>query len=193
MPVKRILTGTVLLLLCSGLLAGCFGRQSVTFAHRPLTEDEQQLIYTAGGVDALHFISEKGLPAGETVQLSLEQFEQGNFTATLAETAWSGGDGLPAHLAFGVQPAEEHAPERLLFSGPAERMMPELEALPGGSALAPAFEKELVLKKGESAVLAYYIVSASGRVETFYPSDEGMLARLQAHDRCLLLKAEWPE
>ncbi|WJY27105.1 MULTISPECIES: hypothetical protein [Sporosarcina] len=190
---KRIMAGTVLLLLCGSLLAGCFGTKSVTFTHRPLTEDEQQLIYAAGGVDALHFTSEKGLPAGETIQLSLEQFEQGNFVATLGETAWIGGDDRPAHIGFGVQPADDHTPERLLFSGTEERLMPELEAMPGGSALAPAFEKELVLKKGEAAVLAYYIVSASGRVETVYPSDEDMLARLQENDRCLLVKAEWPK
>ncbi|MDW0110089.1 hypothetical protein [Sporosarcina aquimarina] len=174
------------------LLTGCLGGKSVTLTQRVLTEDERQLIYSAGGIEALHFTSEDTLSAGKTIQFSVEQFEQGEFVGTLAEMPWNGSsDGVPAHIAFGVQSTEEQAIDRILFSGPGELLRPELEMIPGGSTLLPGFEGELKLKQGESVYLAYYIVSSSGRVQALPVSEEEQLTHLKEYDRCLLLKAEW--
>ena len=173
-------------------LTGCIGGKSVTLTQRVITEDEQRLIYSAGGVEALHFTSKDSLPKGSTIQFSIEQFEQGQAVGTLAETSWIGEtEGLNPLIGFGVQTTEESPQDRVLFSGPSERLQPELEAMPGGSTLLPGFEEELKLKQGETAILAYYIVSTSGRVQVIQAMDEEGLAQLQSYDRCLLLKAQW--
>lgn len=176
------------------LLAGCFGGKSITLTQRTLTEDEQRLIYSAGGMDALHFTSKDTLADGKSIQLTIEQYEHGEYVGTLAEIPWNGSAEQQVPLiGFGVQQTDENTIERILFSSPGGRLLPELEGMPGGSTLMPAFESELTLKQGEVAYLAYYIVSASGRVQTFNMDDENALKQLQAYDRCLLLKAEWKE
>lgn len=176
------------------LLAGCFGGKSITLTQRVLTEDEQQLIYSAGGVEAMHFTSKDTLPEGKSIQFTIEQYEQGEYVGTLAEIPWNGSaEQQVPHIAFGVEQTDENTIERILFSSPDGRLLPELEVMPGGSTLMPTFESELTLKQGEVSYLAYYIVSASGRVQTFNMSDDKALEQLQAYDRCLLLKAEWKE
>ncbi|WP_191688612.1 hypothetical protein [Sporosarcina gallistercoris] len=176
------------------LLAGCFGGKSITLTQRVLTEDEQQLIYSAGGMEAMHFTSKDTLPEGKSIQFTIEQYEHGEYVGTLAEIPWNGSAEQQAPLiAFGVEQTDENTIERILFSSPDGRLLPELEAMPGGSTLMPAFESELTLKQGEVSYLAYYIVSASGRVQTFNMSDDKALEQLQAYDRCLLLKVEWKE
>ncbi|WP_432353312.1 hypothetical protein [Sporosarcina sp. A2] len=181
-------------LIATLLLAGCIGGKSITLTQRILTDDERQLIYSAGGMEALHFTSKDTLPAGKSIQFSIEQYEQGEYVGTLAEIVWNGsGEQQVPYIGFGVEQTEDHTLERILFSSPGERLQPELEGMPGGSTLMPAFEKELTLKKGEISYLAYYIVSLSGRVQTFSMSDENALQQLQTYDRCLLLKAEWIE
>ncbi len=188
---KRIGVSGILILVAL-LLSGCLGGKSITLTQRILTEDERQLIYSAGGVDALHFSSKDPLSAGKTIQLSVEQFEQGEFIGTLAEMPWNGSaEGTHAHIAFGVQPTEGESADRILFSGPGEMLQPELEAVPGGSTLLPGFEGELKLKQGKAVYLAYYIVSASGRVQALPVNEEEQLEHLKEYDRCLLLKAEW--
>lgn len=176
------------------LLAGCFGGKSITLTQRVLTKDEQQLIYSAGGVEAMHFTSKDTLPEGKSIQFTIEQYEQGEYVGTLAEIPWNGSaEQQVPHIAFGVEQTDENTIERILFSSPDGRLLPELEVMPGGSTLMPTFESELTLKQGEVCYLAYYIVSASGRVQTFNMSDDKALEQLQAYDRCLLLKAEWKE
>lgn len=191
MRVKRIGVSGILMLVAL-LLSGCLGGKSITLTQRVLTEDERQLIYSAGGIDALHFTTEDSLPDGGTIQFSIEQFEHGEFVGTLAELPWNGSaEGTQAHIAFGVQPTEGEPTDRILFSGPGEMLQPELEAVPGGSTLLPGFEGELKLKRGKAAYLAYYIVSASGRVQALPVNEDEQLAHLKEYDRCLLLKAEW--
>lgn len=190
---KRI-SAVALLLAMVLVLTGCFGGKSITLTQRIVTEEEQQLIYSAGGTEALHFTSEDSLPPGKAINLSIEHYEQGQLTGTLAEMTWKGTEEkeLPL-IGFGVQTSNEDPQDRVLFSGPEGRLQPELEAMPGGSTLLPGFEGELKLKQGESAYLAYYIVSATGRVQAHKLTDEEELARLQSYDRCLLMKAEWVE
>ncbi|REB07830.1 hypothetical protein DVB69_07510 [Sporosarcina sp. BI001-red] len=184
----------IILLVATLLLSGCFGGKSITLTQRLLTDDEQRLIYSAGGMDALHFTSKDTLAEGKSIQFTIEQYEHGEYVGTLAEIPWNGSSDQQAPLiGFGVEQTEEQAIEQILFSSPGGRLQPELEGIPGGSTLMPAFESELTLKQGEVAYLAYYIVSASGRVQTFNMSDEKSLEQLQAYDRCLLLKAEWTE
>lgn len=176
------------------LLAGCFGGKSITLTQRVLTEDEQQLIYSAGGMEALHFTSKDTLPEGKSIQFTIEHYEQGEFVGTLAEIPWNGSaEQLAPIITFGVEQTEENTIERILFSSPGGRLLPELEGMPGGSTVMPTFESELTLKQGEGSYIAYYIVSASGRVQSFNMKDEKALEQLQAYDRCLLLKAEWKE
>ena len=184
----------ILFLVVTSLLAGCFGGKSITWTQRVITEEEQQLIYSAGGTDALHFTSSDTLKLGSTIQFSIEQFEQGKSVGTLADMTWKGtGEEIAPLIGFGVQTGEESSTDRVLFSGPDERIQPELEAMPGGSTLLPAFEGEFKLTQGETAILAYYIVSTSGRVQAVHGIDEEGLAHLQSYDRCLLLKAQWIE
>ncbi len=193
MRVKRIGSAGICLVVTL-LLAGCFGGKSITLTQRMVTEEEQRLIHSAGGMDALHFTSKDTLSTGKSIQFSVEHYEKGEYIGTLAENPWNGTEEQQSPLiGFGVEQTEEQTLERILFSSPSGRLEPELEGMPGGSTLMPAFENELILKQGEVVYLAYYIVSASGRVQTFNMNDENTLQQLQAYDRCLLLKAEWIE
>ena len=192
MQLKRI--GSMIgCLVVAFLLSGCFGGKSITFTERVLTADEQKLVYSAGGLEALHFTVQESLPAGHAIQFSIEQFESGQLVGTLGEMTWKDSTEEEPLFGFGLQPADEGVQDHVLFSGLNERMQPELEAMPGGSALLPAFEEELTLKQGESAYLAYYIVSQSGRVEPLRVQGPDAIEQLQAYDRCLLLKVKWAE
>ena len=164
--------------------------KELTIEKRTLTADEEMLIWNAGGSTmAQHFEIGGTIPEGHILELTVEEYEKGEFIYDRASTPVEGELGDARGIGFGGgRDGEENT---LIFASPGGKAEMIIENFEGASSSTwgEMISEVVTINPADPVYLAYWIGTFEDEISANY-SAKNNYEDLKNHDKSFLLKAE---
>lgn len=185
-----------LLLLVMSIVTACSfekgltNGKDLTIKKRTLTGDEEMLIWNAGGSRmAQHFEIGGTIPEGHILELTVEEYEKGEFIHDRTSTPVEGELGDARGIGFGGgRDGEENT---LIFASPGGKVEMIIENFEGASSSTwgEMISEVVTINPVDPIYLAYWIGTFEDEISANY-SAENNYEDLKNYDKSFLLKAE---
>ena len=187
------------LLLVMSIFVACSGEKglatgkALTIEKRELTADEEMLVWNAGGSSMVqHFRIRGTIPDGYMLELTVEEYEKGEFIHDRASIPVEGGLEEDSGIGFGGGGDGEE--NTLIFASAGGKSEMIIENFEGASASTwgEMIGDGVTINPDEPVYLAYWVGTFDDEINV-NNSAENNYAGLKNHDKSFLLKAELKE